>query len=483
MRPGALLLSLAALTSSGVMASEAVPGRPLQDLHYGQVLFDFYQDDYFTAMAELLSARQVGRTLPHEADGELLLGGMLLAYGQHERAADIFKRRIEIETRPERRNTAWFYLARVSYERGALDEALAALGNIDASAELAPEMDAERRVLAAQIMIQKGQYEQAAQALQQWEGTPDWASYAKFNLGVALLRAGRADEAGVYLEQVGTEAGGNEEQLAIRDRANVALGFSKMQADQPEAARVAFYRVRLDGPSSNKALLGLGWAESALGNDRGALVPWTTLSQRDLSDPAVQESLLALPYALSRLERPSSSARQYEVAVTTYATEVRHLDDAIARIRSGDLIESILVSQDSAELGVNGRMEAPPDSEDSHYLYVLMASDAFQESMRAYRDLLFLKDNLAQWRERLPFADVAFEAYEPQVTEQIERIDHLSGAVDSALGRQAQYLQALAVKALQTQQERLRSYIVEARFALARTYDAAVQSQDAGGTP
>ena len=64
---------------------------------------------------------------------------------------------------------------------------------------------------------------------------------------------------------------------ALRDRANLALGFAYLQANQPDKARVPLERVRLNGAYSNKALLGLGWADAALGDYQAALdaVDWS----------------------------------------------------------------------------------------------------------------------------------------------------------------------------------------------------------------
>jgi len=574
-RPGGALAALTlALVSSSAGAwpllfssdepkPEELQGRELRDLNYGNVLFDFYKQDYFTAMARLIAAREMGQTQPHAQDGELLLGGMLLSYGQHAEAADIFQRQMVAETRPGARNRAWFYLARISYERGALDQAQAALARIEPGEDQLPvEMEAESRVLAAQILIRKGQYDAAAAALRDWEGPKDWSSYAKFNLGVALVRAQRVEEGSKFLEQVGTEASGTEEQLAIRDRANVALGYASMQANKPEEARTAFQRVRLDGPSSNKALLGLGWADSALDHDRKALVPWTELAKRDVLDSAVQESLLAIPYAMARLDRPVQSAQNYEKAISTYEQEIQRLDQAIERIRGGQMINALLAEQGATELGVSRRLESLPQSDETRFLYAVMAGDQFQETLRNYRDLLFLKGNLAGWKadvsafddmlatdraaasagseQVVPVADIAalrqrrtelaqrlsaaeaasgtvdapeavavrrtlneagiaigdledrqlhmrpntggsptrLDGFSTRIATQRAAIERLSGSVDTALQHQADYLQALAIRQLVQQQERLRSYMGEARFALARVYDRAGSPAD-----
>ena len=104
----------------------------------------------------------------------------------------------------------------------------------------------------------------------------------------------------------------NPELAALRDRANLALGFAYLQANEPARARPALERVRLDGPYSNKALLGIGWADAALGDYQGALTPWLELRERNLLDAAVQESYLAVPYAFAKLNANAQSAEYYE---------------------------------------------------------------------------------------------------------------------------------------------------------------------------
>ena len=55
-----------------------LPPQDVKDLHYGDVLFYFYQDDYFDSITRLLAARQLDR-IPHtQGEAELLLGGLYL---------------------------------------------------------------------------------------------------------------------------------------------------------------------------------------------------------------------------------------------------------------------------------------------------------------------------------------------------------------------------------------------------------------------
>ncbi len=101
-------------------------------------------------------------------------------------------------------------------------------------------------------------------------------------------------------------------------------------------------RVRLRGPFASKALLGVGWADAIAGDYRAALVPWLELVDRDLLDSAVQESFLAVPYALGRLEAHGSAVDRYQRALGTFDAEITHLDGAMVRARAGALMPALL---------------------------------------------------------------------------------------------------------------------------------------------
>ena len=84
MRPGAgerrarVAVLLAAALCFGPVAGEArdKPGTEVQDPHYGEVLFHFYQQDDFTALTHLLASRSTGRLEDHKAEAELLRGAL-----------------------------------------------------------------------------------------------------------------------------------------------------------------------------------------------------------------------------------------------------------------------------------------------------------------------------------------------------------------------------------------------------------------------
>lgn len=384
---------------AGFVPGTPVAGPRIQDLYYGEVLFRFYQDDHFGALNSLLAARAAERLPNHGDDAELLLGGLYLHYGQHLRAEQIFVALLESGAGPAVRDRAWFYLGKVRYQRGLYPEALAAFGKV--GEELPEALAVQLPMLEAQSHMALGRFDAAARILDRWRGPDSWLAYARFNLGVALVRLGRLKEGARQLDRVGRMTAPTPELRDLRDRANVALGYAYLQKSLDGEAAPVLARVRLNGPSAAKALLGAGWAAAEAGRYRDALAPWLALRQRDLLDGAVQESLLAVPYAFGQLAAHDVAAAEYDAALATFDEEIGRLDGAIATARNGGLVTALLATDAAGIARWHWQLEAVPDGPEARYLYVLMADHTFQEGLRNVRDLRELATGLDDWAARL----------------------------------------------------------------------------------
>jgi tetratricopeptide (TPR) repeat protein len=368
-------LLLASLVPAGTVLAGKDEPQPIvvKEPHYGEVLFYFYQEDYFPAIVRLLAAQEQGKLEQHAAQADLLKGGLYLSYGHHLEAADIFERLLADNVNPEIRDRTWFFLAKIWRQRGYLDKAQRALDNI--GEDLPEDVRREAKMLQAQ------------------------SRYAQFNLGVALVRSGRMDEAGKILAELGDMDPWNEELTSLRDKANLALGYALLQSGQPHAAKPLLQRVRLEGPFSNKALLGVGWADAELERYQRALVPWMELRGRDLLDPAVQESMLAIPYALAQLDSISQAADHYLNAIEAFYEESGRIDRTINHIESGQFFDEFISDEPLDSTGWYWRMEALPEGPQARYLFHLLATHEFQEGLKNYRDLNYLWNNLDRWQQ------------------------------------------------------------------------------------
>ena len=432
-----LCLLLTATVQTALAAEDDPDSIVVEDPQYGEVLFYFYQDDYFPAIVRLLAAQEQGQLERHAEQAELLLGGMYLSYGHHLEAARIFERLLADNVAPEIRDRTWFFLAKIWMQRGYLNEAQNALTYLSDS--LPDNLWREAQMLQSQIYIDSGQYENAIALLQNWKGKTEWASYAKFNLGVSLVRSGRVDAAAEILDDLGELNPFNEELTSLRDKANLALGYSLLQDGQPLAAKEPLQRVRLEGPFSNTALLGVGWADAEVENYRRALVPWMELRGRDLLDPAVQESMLAIPYALAKLDSISQAADHYLNAIEAFYEETNRIDRTIGFIESGDIFDEFLADDPLDSTGWYWRLEELPEGPEARYLYHLLATHEFQESLKNYRDLNYLHNNLDQWQQSVTvyenMLETRLQAYNerlPRVEDALARAD-LDGMVDRKL--------------------------------------------------
>jgi tetratricopeptide (TPR) repeat protein len=432
-----ICLCVCLIGASGSARAESGDPNPIivKDPHYGEVLFHFYQQDYFPAIARLLAAQQRQRFVAHDAEAELLLGGMYLSYGQHFQAAEIFERLLAGNVSPDIRDRTWFFLAKIRYQRGYLDESLRALAAIQS--ELPENLQREALMLEAQILIDSGSYDAAIALLRNWKGKTEWASYAKFNVGVALVRSGRIDDATELLSDLGTMNPFNDELLALRDKANLAMGYALLQDGQANVAKASLQRVRLQGPFSNKALLGVGWADAELGEYDRALTPWMELRGRDLLDSAVQESMLAIPYAMARLDAVSQAADHYLDAIEAFYEETRRLEQTIRDIEAGDFFDAFVGNGSLDSSGWYWRLEQLPEGPESRYLFHLLATHEFQEGLKNYRDLNYLYRNLDEWQRNVDvYANMlatrkeAYAARVPVVEAALERAD-----IDSMVGR------------------------------------------------
>ena len=339
--------ALAGVACSCALAAPAA--AQVADPHYGDALFQFFQERHFTSVTTLMVSQHFERLPWHEDDAEVLRGGLLLSYGLHREAGQIFAGLIERGAKPAVRDRAWYYLAKIRYQRGYLAEGLAAITRIEG--QLPGALEEDRALLHANLLLARGDAPAAAAVLQRIAPASAAAPYARYNLGVALVRGGDGSAGRALLDELGRAPAPNEELRSLRDKANVALGFAALKDEQPEQARVALERVRLDSPQASKALLGFGWAAAALKQPKAALVPWTELAGRDAADAAVLEASIALPYAYAELGAYGQALARYQDAIGAYAREQRALDESIAAVRRGTLVDALAAKNPGEEMG------------------------------------------------------------------------------------------------------------------------------------
>ncbi len=425
--PAALALALGV----GFPAADAgakPPPHVVKDPYYGDTLFYFFQRHYFSSVTDLMVSQHFGRMPHHVDEAELLRGGLYLSYGMHRDAGEIFASLIEKSAKPETRDRAWYYLAKIRYQRDLPAQAEDALAHVGGS--LPPELEEDRVLLQANLLMERKAYAEAAKVLQSLADNPNVGVYVRYNLGVALIKSGATEQGTVLLDQIGLAPAEGEEMLTLRDKANVALGFTALQNNNPEHARTYLERVRLTGMLANKALLGFGWASAAQNQPKDALVPWLELSKRNTADAAVLEAKLAVPYAMGELGVYSQSLQLYSDAIAVFERERASLDESSYAIHSGKLLQGLLErNPGDDEMGWFRNIDRLPELPHPEHLTPVLARHDFQEAFKNYRDLLFLTNNLHEWQDKLGIYDDMLTNRRQAFAERLPRIRAQEGSI------------------------------------------------------
>lgn len=438
-----------------------------KDPFYREALFYAYQGRFFTATTRLMTSQQLAKLPRPAGDAETLRVGLLLSYGAHKDAAQVFSQ-LGASVSPSIRDRAEFYFARTYYQRGRMSDAEKAIGRI--AQPLGPDLEEDRAVLKANLLMGRQDFAGAANELDRLRARIDLPPYARFNLGVALINSGQ-DARGIgLLDEIGKAPAATEEAAVLRDKANLALAVTALQANRAENARPYLERVRMNGTFANMALLQIGWADAALKRPREALVPWTELSVRTPIDPSVLEAKLSVPWAFAQLGAVREAIDRYNDALAIFEQERRELDVSIAAIRSGKLLAGLLARNAGEEAGWFWNIAQLPDMPYGVHVARVLAQHPIQEALKDYHDLTFLARNLDRWKERLAALKASGDGNE-RVAEAERKLRTTTARVATLLTDHQRYVQELVVAGLEAQKERLTSYDRQARFQAEQLYE------------
>src|SRR5437764_2864312 len=420
----------------GLVAHPAM-GTDLRDLYFGEALYHASQGQYFDALQRLdtelaqyhvLDEPQLDTLHYHINDAEFAVGDFELDYRMHQRAGRAIKAVLEGAVDEAVRNEAAFRLARIHFQKGQLDDALQALARIKGT--VPEEIKGDLEFLRANVYMATGQPGEAIKVLAKLKSNEGLGGFVAYNLGIALLQDGRPREAIEQLDKAGQMAAGDPAALAIRDKSNLVLGTMLFESGNFERARQALDRVHLEGPFSNQALLRAGWAEASAQQYDRALVPWNILVDREPTDAAVQEVILAVPHAYATLKLHGRAAIGYGRALELFSHQIERVDASIRSIREGQFLNALVREESREDETWVIRLRNLPDAPETYYLMELMASHDFQTALHNYLDLEDLRSRLMAWKTSLDaFDDIIqlrgqnYEPLLPEVDAQFRELD------------------------------------------------------------
>ena len=399
-----VLLTILIFAASSAQAGMSAP-KELKDLYFGEALYNAFQGDWFDAIARLDAelTQHYGVDEPerdtlyyHINHAEFAVGDFELAYRMHQRAGRAITAVIEGNVEEPVRNEAIFRLARIYFQKDQPVNALYAVERI--SGVVPPNILDDLAFLRAQIFMANGRFAGAVHILRDLQDAESLEGFSTYNFGIALIKDGKKSEGRQYLDSTGQIDSNDSLTLAIKDKSNLVLGSKLLEEKKFEGAKQVLDRVRLNGPFSNRALLGSGWADAFQGRFERALVPWSTLVTREVTDASVQEAMLAAPYAYGKLNVHSKAAVMYGRALEKFGTEVDKLGASIKSIREGHFLRALVREELKQDASWVVKLRKLPQTPETYYLLELMASHDFQEFLKNYLDLEQLRKKLEAWK-------------------------------------------------------------------------------------
>ena len=260
-------LTILIFAASSAAAGTSAP-KELKDLYFGEALYYSFQGDWFDTIARLdtelpqhyeLDEPELDSLYYHINQAEFAVGDFELAYRMHRRAGRAITAVIEGNVEEQVRNEAIFRLARIYFQKDQPVNALYAVERIRGG--VPPQIRDDLAFLRAQIFMANGRFAEAARILRDLQAAESLEGFSTYNLGIALLKDGEELEGRQYLDRTGRINSSDDLTLAIKDKSNLVLGSKLLKEKKFEGAKQVLDRVRLNGPFSNRALLGSGWAD------------------------------------------------------------------------------------------------------------------------------------------------------------------------------------------------------------------------------
>ena len=471
-----ITLLSASLCSLSLYATSGLKDIELRDLYFGEVLFYAYQDLHFDALARLdtelsqyyeLDESELDQFHKHLGQAEFSVGDIELQYRMNQRAGKAIQAVLGEGVDLATRNQAALALARVFYKKNDPQSTLYALQLIrdepeksryDAKYSLdvlrgkEPEsFKTDVAYLRALASIDTGQFTEAANSLQLLKKEKNLKGFVLYNLGIALIQSGEEEQGLAVLDELSSMELSDNGLLALKDKTSLKLAYRYLDKGDASQAQKYFERVRLDGPYSNRALLGSGWIAVSQGRYDRALVPWSILHNRAETNYSVQEALMAVPYAYGKLNAYGKAANLYDHAMDVFAEEINSLDDSIKNIRKGKFLTALLDDKSDKDKNWVVNLRDLPDTPETRYVLELMASHDFQQSYKNYKDLAELHHHLDKWlgdlrvyeemidirrayqEPLLPVVEKEFKKLDARIKLRLEQRDNLATKIKNML--------------------------------------------------
>lgn len=393
---GFVLSLVLSVTGQSTFAALSV-NKSTGDLEYGAILFDYFQQDYFSALIEQEYAEAINNAKAKSPRGQVLKGGMMLSYGMADEAKRLFETLLDSNASEEVKNRAWFYLAKLFYSKSDATSARESLSQI--RGKMPDDLHTDYHYLATLLNHDGDHLGTTENKFKTVSKENPYFPYLLFNLAILQLKDNQLELAVNNLEAVTKYASVSEELSLLSDRARHGLAELALQHGNLMQAWLYLKDIRTTGLYSNRALLSYAWAAINLKQYQQAIPALELLNERSIAIPEVQEAKVLLAHVYEQEGAPRKALKRNLIAEKEFHEGVQMIEEARRVIERQDVPREFITNLDammddsdwySTRPSVDYKKLTP-------FLIDLMASHPFHETLRELADLYAIEENLKYW--------------------------------------------------------------------------------------
>jgi len=392
-------------------------------------------------------------------------------------------------------------LARQYRMRGEVESSQAQLDAI--GGKLDTMLENERLQMIALSALEQGDRDEALKRFGEVQGGERAMLLARFNYAALLLQGANQEHGLILLQELAAHTSNAPAVSALKDRANLLLGYFFLRRGHNEEAITFLRKIRLHGPYSRAALLAQGWAELSLRGPEYAMAPWMELLAAGEGDNLSEEAALAIASAISIKGPTQRAVEHYDQLIKRYEAEREQVKRELHRHRQPYPQERVETYLDEQMGGDDGYKSVPAVA--LRRLFVLkreLSSGRHQNRIKSDDDKSYFEQLWGVLHALYPRTDewsgVGISSLIAQGTEQYitnfnqsvsgrslhidsvveQRVEEDRQTLDGEITVVAEWYRRTRLTHLQERDVRLVSYLERARLGVARNHDLALSQQE-----
>jgi hypothetical protein len=322
----------------------AGPGaKPVDELTYGTVLFDYFQSSYSDALVTTMIAEERGLRGEDLVRFELAKGSFAFKEQLYGLAADTFAGLDPNELTDLDQQRLAFHLAREYHRRGDWDSLTARLAVIDLGKSWRGKLKSHPEVeyMRADVALEQGDIDAARSALALIPEDNPFYAYGLFNLGVTLKQSDPEGAAAAF-RTLSDIAPKDAESYDLVQRSKLALAFLATEREAQSEAAAVLAQLPAEGRYRDTALAAYGALAMGQGEYELAARIWLTLKDAPYWTPSTAAARLGFPLSLENLASQELALSQYRRAEETFEARLTALDSLSDRATDPDWVRELL---------------------------------------------------------------------------------------------------------------------------------------------